>query len=53
MRVETVYTEQEWMKHVERYGNRILKRYIIRKIRKNIPFFIGVFVFYIVYAICF
>lgn len=53
MRVETVYTEQEWMKHVEKHGKRILKRYIIRKFRNNIPFFIGVIVFYIVYAICF
>ena len=53
MRVETVYTEQEWMRHVEKHGRRILKRYLIRKIRKYIPFTLGVVLFYIVYAICY
>ena len=53
MRVETVYTEREWMRHVEKHGRRILKRYIIRKIRKFIPFAIGVTGFYIIYAICY
>ena len=40
MRVETVYTEEEWMKHVERHALKILKRYIIRKAQELIGAFI-------------
>lgn len=40
MRVETVYTEEEWMKHVERYARKILRRYIIRKAQELIGAFV-------------
>ena len=40
MRVETVYTEEEWMKHVERHARQILRRYIIRKAQELIGAFV-------------
>lgn len=40
MRVETVYTEEEWMKHVERHASKILRRYIIRKAQELIGAFV-------------
>lgn len=40
MRVETVYTEEEWMKHVERQARKILRRYIIRKAQELIGAFV-------------
>ena len=40
MRVETVYTEEEWMKHVERHARKILRRYIIRKAHELIGAFV-------------
>lgn len=30
-RVETMYTEDEWMKHFEHHSRRIIKKYIARK----------------------
>ena len=32
-RVETVYTEDEWMKHFEHHIRRIIKKYIARKLQ--------------------
>lgn len=40
MRVETVYTEEEWMKHVERHACKVLRRYIIRKAQELIGAFV-------------
>ena len=40
MRVETVYTEEEWRKHVERQARKILRRYIIRKAQELIGAFV-------------
>ena len=40
MRVETVYTEEEWMKHLERQARKILRRYIIRKAQELIGAFV-------------
>ena len=37
MRVETVYTEEEWMK---RHARKILRRYIIRKAQELIGAFV-------------
>lgn len=57
-KVETVYTEQEWMIHVEHHAKAILKRYAKRKVRrlvckiiKLIPFILGATVFMCVYTI--
>lgn len=56
-RIETVYTEEEWMRHVESHAKEILKRYAKKKVRKFvsklielIPFIAGVLVFYAVYT---
>lgn len=57
-KVETVYTEQEWMNHVEHHAKAILKRYAKRKARKLvckiirlIPFILGATAFMCVYTI--
>lgn len=57
-RVETVYTEEEWMRHVECHAKAILKRYAKRKARafvskliELIPLFAGVTVFFCAYTI--
>lgn len=33
-KIETVYTEKEWMDHVEHHAISILKRYAKRKVRR-------------------
>lgn len=57
-RIETVYTEEEWMRHVEYHAKSILKRYAKRKARafvskliELIPLFVGVTVFFCVYTV--
>lgn len=57
-KVETVYTEQEWMNHVEHHAKAILKRYAKRKARilvckiiRLIPFILGASAFMCAYTI--
>lgn len=57
-KVETVYTEQEWMNHVEHHAKVILKRYAKRKARRLvckiirlIPFVLGATAFMSMYII--
>lgn len=47
MKVETVYTEDEWMRHVERHGRKILKKYLVRKIKYFIPVITYITVIYL------
>lgn len=57
-KIETVYTEQEWMNHVEHHAKAILKRYAKRKVRRLvckinrlIPFILGASAFMCAYTI--
>ena len=57
-KIETVYTEQEWMIHVEHHAKAILKRYAKRKVRRLvckiirlIPFILGASAFMSMYTI--
>ena len=57
-KIETVYTEQEWMIHVEHHAKAILKRYAKRKVKRLIcksirliPFILGATAFMCVYTI--
>ncbi len=57
-KIETVYTEKEWMDHVEHHAISILKRYAKRKVRRLvckiirlIPFILGASAFMCAYTI--
>ena len=57
-KIETVYTEKEWMDHVEHHAISILKRYAKRNVRRLvckiirlIPFVLGATAFMSMYII--
>ena len=52
-RIETVYTEEEWMKHVEAHGKEILLRWTKRKLAKLKVVVKYGFIFYLIYATCY
>lgn len=52
-RIETVYTEEEWMKHVEAHCRDILLRWTKRKLEKLKVVIKYGFIFYLIYAACY